>query len=148
MDYQKWVRKLLGFSFDVQFKPGCSNRVADGLSRKDGSGIELRALLSVLEVDWSKLDNEVLKDVLLQQIRQDLITGIKVHSGFTLNEGKLFYKYRFVIPQISSFIPKLLQLYHASPVGGHAGDIKTLTYSCRMVLGGYKERCFDFCESM
>lgn len=98
VDYQEWVCKLLGFSFDVQFKSGCSNRVAGVLSRKDGSGIELRALLSVPEVDWSKLDNEVLKDVLLQQIRQDLITGNKVHSEFTLNEGKLFYKDRFVIP--------------------------------------------------
>lgn len=33
-DYQKWVRKLLGFDVEVLFKPEVSNRVADALSRK------------------------------------------------------------------------------------------------------------------
>lgn len=33
-DYQKWVSRLMRFDFEVQYKPGASNRVADALSRK------------------------------------------------------------------------------------------------------------------
>lgn len=32
-DFQRWVSKLIGFDFEIQFKPGASNRVADVLSR-------------------------------------------------------------------------------------------------------------------
>lgn len=124
-DYQKWITKLLGFSFEVQFKPGVSNRVADGLSRKNAGEIELGSLLTVAAVDWSKLNEEVRADTLLQQIREDLLTGAKDYSHFTLQEGQLLYKGRFVVPRKSEFIPKILQLYHDSPLGGHSGDVKT-----------------------
>lgn len=124
-EYQKWVRKLMGFSFDIQYKPGSSNRVADALSRKEGENIEFKALMSIPEVDWTKLDTELSTDSLLQQIREDITTGTKGHDGFSIHEGKLLYKNRLVIPRTSFFIPALLKLYHDSPVGGHAGEVKT-----------------------
>lgn len=34
VDYKKSVSKLVGFDFEVHYKPGTSNRVVDALSRK------------------------------------------------------------------------------------------------------------------
>ena len=32
-DYHKWVTKLLGFNFEIQFRPDLDNKVVDALSR-------------------------------------------------------------------------------------------------------------------
>lgn len=33
-EYQKWITKLMGYDFDIQYRSGASSRVADALSRK------------------------------------------------------------------------------------------------------------------
>lgn len=124
-DYQKWVTKLLGYSFEVHFKPGSSNRVADALSRKTAEEMELATLLTTQTVNWGELDTEVSNDPLLKQIRNDLLMGVKEYNHFSLKDGKLLYKDRVVIPRTSTIIPTLMQLYHDSPTGGHSGDVKT-----------------------
>lgn len=40
-DFQRWVSKLIGFDFEIQLKPGASNRVTDALSRKSTGEMDL-----------------------------------------------------------------------------------------------------------
>ena len=36
-DQQKWIAKLIGYDFEVKYKPGKENNAADALSRVAGS---------------------------------------------------------------------------------------------------------------
>lgn len=80
-DYQKWVTKLLGFDFEIQYKVGNTNRVADALSRKQNGEVILNSLITMPVVAWDELDAEVQNDSVLQQIKQ-LITQEKEHMGY------------------------------------------------------------------
>lgn len=38
---QKWITKLLGYDFTVEYKKGVNDRVADALSRREGWDLEV-----------------------------------------------------------------------------------------------------------
>lgn len=124
-DYQKWVTKLLGFDFEIQYKAGTTNRVADALSRKQVGEVVLNSLVTAPVVYWDVLDKEIQNDSMLQRLKRDLVTKDKDHFGFNLVGDRLFYKGRCVIPYNSILRPMLLREYHDSATGGHAGELKT-----------------------
>lgn len=108
-DYQMWVTKLLGFDFDIQFKPGSSNRVVDALSRKQGGEITLNSLCSGPVVCWDELEQEIARDTDINKIIRELKERVKLHEGFVVLGSKLLYKGRVVIPRKSTMVPKLLR---------------------------------------
>lgn len=124
-EYQKWIIKLLGFDFDIQFKTGASNRVADALSRKQNGEIGLQSMASFHSVDWGTIESEVLADKVLQGIVSGLKSGGCQLGGFSLEADRLYFKGRVVLPRTSTLVPTLLYEYHDSVVGGHAGELKT-----------------------
>ena len=124
-DYQKWVVKLMGLDFAIEYNPGKDNTVVDALSRMSRGEMELGALLSSNGVNWGLLQEEVKKDPVLFRIRAAVEKGEQIPTDFTLKNDVLHYKGIYVLAKSSPFIPALLREYHDSPLGGHAEELKT-----------------------
>lgn len=120
-EQQKWISKLMGFDFDVKYKPGTENGAADALSRK----MQFSALSIVQIQEWEGLDEEVQANEKLRGIIQDILSHADSHPGYSLKKGRLYYHDRLVIPKDSPRIPKILHEFHDSALGGHSGYFKT-----------------------
>lgn len=82
MEYQKWLPKLLGFDFEVQFKPKVANKVADALSRKQVWDVVLNSLMTSSAINWQQLEEEVRNDQELQMIVAGLERADTSQVGF------------------------------------------------------------------
>ncbi|KAF7836177.1 Retrovirus-related Pol polyprotein from transposon 17.6 [Senna tora] len=79
-DQQKWMSKLMGYKFEIQYKPGAENRAVDALSRR-GTDLELKAFSVWQYEDLEDWDTEVQQDDKLTQIKQQIITGTAAPPG-------------------------------------------------------------------
>ncbi|KAF7842447.1 Retrovirus-related Pol polyprotein from transposon 17.6 [Senna tora] len=107
-DQQKWASKLMGYSFEIQYKLGTENKAADALSRR-GETVELNAF-SVWKFDeLDSWEDEVRKDKRLMEIKEQVITGHKPLVGYDLRNGCLVYNGRLVLPKGSKRAVKLIE---------------------------------------
>ncbi|KAI0525136.1 hypothetical protein KFK09_004527 [Dendrobium nobile] len=123
-EHQRWLSKLLGYDFEIQYKPGLENKAADALSRK----VECSQLIATSVpqlVDWGKLRTENMTSKELGSFREAIRKGEEISAGYTVEDQLLLHKGRLVLPRTSSHIPLILQEFHASAIGGHSGGQKT-----------------------
>ena len=124
--YAKWLVKLMGFQFIVEYREGRTNKVADALSKVN---VEHDATLQEISVlllpDIEAICQEVFQDPSLLKITHQLEADLDISSHFTISHNQLRYKGRLVIPRRSSFMKAILSDFHDSPAGGHAGYFKT-----------------------
>ncbi|KAA0038306.1 hypothetical protein IC582_003640 [Cucumis melo] len=123
--YQRWLAKLLGYTFDVEYKPGVENKAADALSRISPT-VQLCTITAPVFLDLQIIKEEVEKDVKMKKIVADLNGDMAQQDGkFKICNGMLKYKDQLVISQSSKLISQILHSYHDSAVGGHSGFLRT-----------------------
>ncbi|KAA0047330.1 Transposon Ty3-G Gag-Pol polyprotein [Cucumis melo var. makuwa] len=146
--YQKWVSKLLGYSFEVVYKPGLENKAADALSRKPPD-IQLSVISAPYLVDLKIIKEEVGRDEKLQKVITTLCEdGGAQDSKYSLKNGFLHYKNRLVISKTSSLIPVMLNTFHDSVVRGHSCFLRTYKrIASELYWEGMKSDVKKHCES-
>lgn len=135
---QHWIAKLLGYDFDMVYRTGATNRVANALSRRGGEELagasdpnegevkaELMGLVRPYWWDFQEVIREVEEDAELQKIKKDITRDPNKHPAYTMENGRLHYKGRMVLVAKSEWIPKLLDEFHTTPTGGHSGVYRT-----------------------
>ena len=136
---QKWLAKLLGYVFVVEYKNRVDNKVINALSRKFESTPKILSdqlidntaitgclclllvsdptLLSILKDSYSQ-------DVVIQQIIH-FIQSSASPNGFTLQNDLLLYKGRFYLGSMCPFKTQILHHVHSSPLVGHSKFLKS-----------------------
>lgn len=106
-DYQKWVSKLMGFEFEIQYRMGASNQVADALSRK-GLDAEMQNMEVGCWKHWNKLREEM---AFISRVKKELEVDCNSHREFSLYQGNLYYKNKIFV---SHFWMELFRLHGIS----------------------------------
>jgi hypothetical protein len=125
-EQQKWVIKILGYDFEIVYKKGKQNVVADALSRKDEDVEAFLCAISIIQLDWiiearDEWKNDEKVWTLIQRLQQDSSAS----DTFTWKNDSLWYKDRLYLCKNSQLKQKVLLELHTSPVGRHLGYLKT-----------------------
>lgn len=116
----------MGYNFEIRYKKGKDNVVADALSRVSGSEL----LSMVLSQDHSGFYDSLKllweTDPHLRNIIADLQANKASHSQFTFTNGELRRKGKLVVGKDTDVRLHILNWLHDSALGGHSGRDATL----------------------
>ena len=112
---QKWITKLLGYSFVVEYKKGRENKVADALSRVQSSVDNSSLAASLYSISFpcplwlDSLKDSYKSDEGYQDLLSKLVdSNHPPLAGYSLQNGLILYKYKIYLSPTSSLIPLLL----------------------------------------
>ncbi|KAL4583246.1 hypothetical protein LXL04_007814 [Taraxacum kok-saghyz] len=118
-EQHKWLTKLMGYDFELHYKPGKVNRVVDALSHIDHVALFPVSGPTATWLEELRFYFQEHPDgkQLIQQMEQDP-TSIPHHK---LQDGLVYFQSRLFIPNIPHIRLLLLQEFHNSNLGGHSG---------------------------
>ena len=123
---QKWLSKLAGLDYTVEYKKGMENRAADALSRIPGPHLMLMAITSLHSDLLTEIQQAWKDDPNIQTLIRTLERSPNSHPLFSWSNGLLKRKGRLVIADNSPLKNKILAWLHDSYAGGHSGVEATL----------------------
>lgn len=141
-EQQHYLAKLLGFSYEIRYKPGSSNIVADALSRSlEPNSAEIHSLSVPQPIFLTELKSELAGDPFFISLRAKLEAKPHEYPDLSLRDGLILKKGRIWLSPSSKFRNILIREYHESLMGGHAGMAKTLQrLSAKKNMGQYEDR--------
>jgi hypothetical protein len=125
---QKWITKLLGYDFVVEYKKWVENRVADALSRKEGWEEDGSLfLLSIPTAEWvEELKQQYQSDEELQPLWEKWLRNELDIQKYSTRDGVLLYKQKIILGQSPKIKAQVLQFVRSDPMAGHSGYEKNI----------------------
>jgi hypothetical protein len=124
-EQQFYLAKLLGFSYEIVYKPGAQNRVADALSRMPEPA-QSCFILTIPHWDFVlQLKDQLKTDPQTVELMNNIAQQPADYSDFQIRNELLFYKGKLYIPVSCPIKQTLLEEFHYSLLGGHAGIQRT-----------------------
>jgi hypothetical protein len=124
----QWISKLIGYDFQVQYKPGASNTVVDALSRRDvGEEGQLAMISTPVFTVFDELRAETAAKASLQLMKEGVLAGRK-GDEWQFVDGLVTVRGKVYVAADSPSLPTILTAAHDM---GHEGIEKTLHRLCR-----------------
>lgn len=116
----KYLAKLLGFNYSIEYKKGIENQAADALSRRDADG-EITQITAVQPLWIQEVIQSYEGDNWAQEaILESTLSPFNV-SYFHYSSGILKYKGRVYVGSNGELREKIIIMIHTSSLGGHSG---------------------------
>lgn len=118
------LKVLLGYTYEIIYRSGKENTIADALSRVPGSPV-----LNQISTPQVTLWNDIKKAAQDQPYMERIAKCAELNLGkpYMLKDGLVFYKNRVVVPPGSSIMKQLISEFHDTKLGGHSGNLRTFT---------------------
>src|SRR3984893_10817976 len=124
----RWSGFLQQFEYEIRYRPGKDNQVADSLSRRPD---HLLAPIhqSSLEIDGELLQN-IKTDYSNDPITRSIITN--GHANYKVVDGLIYtLDNKLYIPSIDTVRVTIMREHHDTPTTGHLGENKTYERTSR-----------------
>ncbi|KAI3742689.1 hypothetical protein L1987_60382 [Smallanthus sonchifolius] len=122
-EQQKWLGKLLGFDFEIVYRPGTQNGAADALSRAPSD--HLMALSAPVPSILQELALASQADPEFTTLLHRYTADPAAFPDYTVKDGFLLFKGRLLVPHNLPLRQQLLTEFHSSAFGGHSGVTRT-----------------------
>jgi len=141
----KWLAKMLGYDYEIIYKKGKDNKVADALSRQFEEESTLLAI-SLPIPEWiEEARQEWFSHPGLSQLISQLQDDPNSIQGYSWQDDILRYRDRVVISPTSTLKSRILAELHSSPIAGHSGFQKTYARTRRSFFWtGMKKEILTF----
>lgn len=114
------MSKLIGYDFEIRYRPDKLNNVADALSRENKASL----------MAFSHPIFRIVQDIRAASAHDSSLINIQaavqeVYPDYTERDGLLLFRGKILVPNEATLRSLLLREFHSSVVGGHAGITRT-----------------------
>ncbi|XP_062112214.1 transposon Ty3-I Gag-Pol polyprotein isoform X1 [Humulus lupulus] len=148
-EQQHFLRKLIGFSFSIEYKAGKANSAVDALYQQHEGSLFFSAAISSACFDFlDELRRENTTCPELRRIHTQLAERTLEGSDYAVRDGLLYYRQRIRVSTHSNFKQRLIKEFHETPMGGHAGSERMfLRLSANFFWPGMQSEVRKFVQS-